>query len=201
MFEKSFNCEVYNSHFIWCRNCKKAVEWHLVEMATKVSGTVGNGVTIWYAQDLLCNECAFIIATFHENQGLANTKHDPEAFDLGLVGETNTPWISVEGAPTDKDMLSCKQKADWEILSGPTPDDYTHACTKHVGELLSYDVENHVHSAPKGTICCFIEETREEKAMRLVRESGKTVHASDCATSRAPAEEPGPCDCDVVQEL
>lgn len=25
--------------------------------------------------------------------------------------------------------------------------------------------------------------------------SGKRMHASDCATSRAPAEKPGPCDC------
>lgn len=39
--------------------------------------------------------------------------------------------------------------------------------------------------------------TREEKADRFIKESGKEVHASDCATSVAPAEEPGPCDCDV----
>lgn len=39
-------------------------------------------------------------------------------------------------------------------------------------------------------------ETREQKATRFVRESGKQIHASDCATSCAPAEEPGPCDCD-----
>lgn len=38
-------------------------------------------------------------------------------------------------------------------------------------------------------------ETREEKADRLKCESGRVVHASDCATSIAPAEEPGPCDC------
>ncbi len=42
-------------------------------------------------------------------------------------------------------------------------------------------------------------ENREQKAMRLARESGKTVHASDCATSCAPAEEPGPCDCNELQ--
>ena len=38
-------------------------------------------------------------------------------------------------------------------------------------------------------------ETREQKAKRLVKESGKTVHSNTCATSLAPAEEPGPCDC------
>jgi len=40
-------------------------------------------------------------------------------------------------------------------------------------------------------------ETREEKADRFKRESGKEFNASDCSTSIAPAEEPGPCDCDA----
>lgn len=39
------------------------------------------------------------------------------------------------------------------------------------------------------------EENREQKAVRLIKESGKTIHSSDCSTSIAPAEEPGPCDC------
>ena len=43
------------------------------------------------------------------------------------------------------------------------------------------------------------EETREQKAYRLIKESGKSVHASDCATSLAPAEEPGPCDCNASE--
>jgi len=40
-------------------------------------------------------------------------------------------------------------------------------------------------------------ETREEKADRFKQESGKEFHTSDCSTSIAPAEEPGPCDCDA----
>ncbi len=52
----------------------------------------------------------------------------------------------------------------------------------------------HILAAPPAE-----EETREQKAMRLVKESGKAIHASDCATSCAPAEEPGPCDCDIGQ--
>lgn len=44
-------------------------------------------------------------------------------------------------------------------------------------------------------------EDREQKAARLIEASGKSVHASDCATSVAPAEEPGPCDCDVPQPV
>ena len=37
---------------------------------------------------------------------------------------------------------------------------------------------------------------REKLADAYVRASGSAVHASDCATSCAPAEDPGPCDCD-----
>lgn len=40
--------------------------------------------------------------------------------------------------------------------------------------------------------------TREERATRYIWRSGKFTHSSDCATSLAPAEEPGPCDCDAA---
>ena len=42
-------------------------------------------------------------------------------------------------------------------------------------------------------------EDREQKAARLVAESGKAVHSSDCSTSCAPAREPCPCDCSEHQ--
>jgi hypothetical protein len=32
--------------------------------------------------------------------------------------------------------LSCDDAAAWLITDGEAPDDYTHACTAHVGELL-----------------------------------------------------------------
>lgn len=40
---------------------------------------------------------------------------------------------------------------------------------------------------------------REELANFYVWKSGKAAHASDCATSTAPALMPGPCDCDYLQ--
>ena len=40
-------------------------------------------------------------------------------------------------------------------------------------------------------------EQNEIEHERLIKKSGKMKHASDCATSRAPAEEPGECDCDI----
>lgn len=43
--------------------------------------------------------------------------------------------------PVDTERLhcckvGCATPAEWEIAWGPTPDDYTHACTAHVGALL-----------------------------------------------------------------
>ena len=40
-----------------------------------------------------------------------------------------------------------------------------------------------------------IDTLREELTEAYKAESGMARHASDCATSVAPAEEPGPCDC------
>lgn len=37
---------------------------------------------------------------------------------------------------------------------------------------------------------------REEAADYYVWKSGKQAHTNTCATSCAPAYEPGPCDCD-----
>ena len=40
----------------------------------------------------------------------------------------------------------------------------------------------------------------EKLADAYIRLSGKKIHASDCATSCAPAETPGECDCNVQGE-
>ena len=42
--------------------------------------------------------------------------------------------------------IDCDAEAGWEIISGRTVDDYTHACTKHVGELLRDAPQHTVHS-------------------------------------------------------
>ena len=39
---------------------------------------------------------------------------------------------------------------------------------------------------------------REVLASGFIRNSGKELHASNCATSIAPAMMPGPCDCDFA---
>lgn len=38
--------------------------------------------------------------------------------------------------------LSCQRKAEWEIAYGEDIYNYAHACTKHVGDLLS-DLPEH----------------------------------------------------------
>ena len=42
-----------------------------------------------------------------------------------------------------------------------------------------------------------IDRLREELAEAYIKLSGKSIHTSDCATSYAPAMEPGPCNCDA----
>lgn len=42
-------------------------------------------------------------------------------------------------------FLECDQYAEWEICYGETVDDYTHACTKHVGIMLEPDKRNSVY--------------------------------------------------------
>lgn len=44
-----------------------------------------------------------------------------------------------------------------------------------------------------------ISKLREELADAYIELSGKKVHSNTCATSLAPAEHPGPCDCDEPQ--
>lgn len=34
-------------------------------------------------------------------------------------------------------FLLCAKEAEWSIISGPTSDDVTEACTQHVGTLLT----------------------------------------------------------------
>lgn len=46
--------------------------------------------------------------------------------------------------------IGCDKEAEWVIVSGPAPDDYTEACTDHVGDLLCDAPEQKVYPiAPK----------------------------------------------------
>lgn len=42
-------------------------------------------------------------------------------------------------------QIGCEEKAEWNIVWGNSPDDYTHACTKHVGELLTEASEHRIY--------------------------------------------------------
>ena len=44
-----------------------------------------------------------------------------------------------------------------------------------------------------------IDRLREELAEAYIKLSGKSTHTSDCATSNAPAMDPGPCNCDAPE--
>lgn len=42
-------------------------------------------------------------------------------------------------------QLTCASNAEWLIVDGPAPEDYTHSCSAHVGELLSDASEHKVY--------------------------------------------------------
>ena len=60
-------------------------------------------------------------------------------------------------------VIDCEKDAEWQIVYGSTPDDYTEACTEHVGEMLEPDKENTVYP---------VEWNEESNATQLTREPG-----------------------------
>jgi hypothetical protein len=85
------------------------------------------------------------------------------------------------------------------LLNGaPLPRDQWERYAVYVSDLLDAKSGTRVTYGCNGTVTIQLE-SREAKAWRLVQESGRTVHSSDCATSCAPAMEPSACDCDEPQ--
>ena len=63
--------------------------------------------------------------------------------------------------------------------------------------VLDREAETHRrHDAKVEAQAAEIEQLRELLAAAYIELSGKDEHASDCATSNAPAMTPGRCDCD-----
>lgn len=71
---------------------------------------------------------------------------------------------------------------DWRSFAGPVHPLYD------AKALLAVEMQGIEH----------IGRLREELAAAYIKLSGKERHASDCATSRAPAMDPGACDCNVA---
>lgn len=111
----------------------------------------------------------------------SNRVMDPElaeAFADILDGIWNQPWL---GNATTRELLTeisarvdldyktttgeratgCNSNADYIIQSGPRPDDFTCACVRHVGYLLTDGAENRILpvETPMDSSCCYIKET------------------------------------------
>ena len=41
--------------------------------------------------------------------------------------------------------VGCEAKAEWDMWHGVMPDDNTHSCTKHVGDMLTDAEETRVY--------------------------------------------------------
>jgi len=44
----------------------------------------------------------------------------------------------------------CQHNAEWIIVHGPSPDDYTESCTAHVGVMLTDAVEHRIYRIEEG---------------------------------------------------
>ena len=63
----------------------------------------------------------------------------------------------------------CIEKAEWVIVHGQGPNDYTESCTEHVGVMLSDAKEHRIYQIPDSdrehlSLCCFMEPTEPEQA-------------------------------------
>jgi hypothetical protein len=58
----------------------------------------------------------------------------------------NEPHCCYIDPETDR---PCERAAEWSIYHGPRHDDYTHACTAHVGALLTDAYEHRVYPLTK----------------------------------------------------
>lgn len=45
--------------------------------------------------------------------------------------------------------VACTSPAEWTIVHGPAPEDYTEACTEHVGALLTDASEHRIYPIVK----------------------------------------------------
>ncbi len=69
-----------------------------------------------------------------------------------------------------------------------------------VKRLRAFDWRGKVRTATAHEAADRIEALHEKLAAAYIALSGTDVHASDCATSNAPAYEPGPCDCKGAEQ-
>lgn len=44
----------------------------------------------------------------------------------------------------------CPNLAEWTLVHGETPDDYTESCTEHVGVMLTDAVEHRIYPIKRG---------------------------------------------------
>ena len=97
------------------------------------------------------------------------------AVEVELEAEIQHHKITVR----DVSIGPCRNVPAWNILEGPSPDDYTFACTDHLPDMVSGKtlVVTPYHPKERSETCSHIQ------------------HASDCAMNNAPAYVPGSCDC------
>ena len=70
-----------------------------------------------------------------------------------------------ERKPSRCCYLLCNEEAEWEIVSGPSSDDVTEACTKHVGDLLTDAATHYIYRISGSSEIKEIQNHRENCAL------------------------------------
>ena len=78
-----------------------------------------------------------------------------------------------------------RSQKDYKVVGFTPVTTVTPLCAEAADRIEALEAEN--------------ERLREELAEAYIKLSGKSIHASDCATSNAPAMDPGPCDCAALE--
>jgi hypothetical protein len=88
--------------------------------------------------------------------------------------------------------LECDQPAAWELTDGPAPDEYTQACTAHVGALLT--------DAPTTVVSPLAPVDAQADHLRLLTEQCQPGHVWGWTPGEQDAPLPGQrCACGAIE--
>ena len=81
----------------------------------------------------------------HEFQNMCEESIDPELYTMlvdKIIPDLKLSRYSLTEPSKEKPhccFIDCSNRAEWQLVHGDSSDDYTEACTDHVGALLTED--------------------------------------------------------------
>ena len=187
-------------------NYIKKLESENERMKTDPDTTVGQ--LIMQMRDAVAQNkrLSVLAATLLEAQGgsVTLTKDALEAFETKVL---NIKWTLPEGVEKVEDAsefiftYEAVTQEEAAAQEAPTPTAKNDPVSSESVEEITLEEFQEVIAESDENHEKLLGVFREQQAQKFIEESGKQVHTNDCATSVSPAEEPGPCDCEVQESL